>query len=95
VLLFYQIKTVIFDKTGTLTHGKPKVTKAILFVSEAICSLKLFSAIVGVAEKDSEHPLGLAVTNFAKHVSSEIRELPILSNWTRFSLDGATQCPLD
>lgn len=64
-----QVKTVIFDKTGTLTHGKPQVTKAILFVPEAICSFNLFSAIVGVAENNSEHPLGVAVTKFSKSVS--------------------------
>lgn len=63
-----QVKTVIFDKTGTLTHGKPQVTKAVMFVSEAVCSFNLFSAIVGVAEKNSEHPLGVAVTKFAKSV---------------------------
>lgn len=62
------MKTVIFDKTGTLTHGKPQVTKALLFVSEASCSYQLFSAIVGVAERNSEHPLGVAVTKFSKSV---------------------------
>ena len=59
----------MFDKTGTLTHGKPQVTKALLFVAEAICSYELFSAIVGIAERNSEHPLGAAVTKFAKAVS--------------------------
>ena len=63
------MKTVIFDKTGTLTFGRPKVTKALLFVSEEVCSYQLFSAIVGVAESNSEHPLGMAVTKFAKSVS--------------------------
>ena len=61
-----QVKTVIFDKTGTLTHGKPQVTKAIVFMPESVCSFKLFSALVGVAEMNSEHPLGVAVTKFAK-----------------------------
>lgn len=64
---------MIFDKTGTLTHGKPTVTKAILFVSEAICSYQLFGALVGVAEKNSEHPLGVAVTKFAKTVSFKVQ----------------------
>lgn len=72
VIITVQVQTVIFDKTGTLTHGKPQVTKAIVFVSEAVCSFQLFSAIVGVAEKNSEHPLGVAVTKFAKSVSSHV-----------------------
>ena len=63
-----QVKTVVFDKTGTLTHGRPTVTKALLFVSEAICPHQLFIAIVGLAESNSEHPLGVAVLNFAKKV---------------------------
>ena len=64
-----QVKTVVFDKTGTLTHGKPVVTRVVLFVAEAMCPHQLFTAIVGLAENNSEHPLGVAITNFAKGVS--------------------------
>ncbi len=42
-----------------------------MFVSEAVCSYQLFGALVGMAERDSEHPLGVAVTKFAKSVSLE------------------------
>ena len=59
----------MFDKTGTLTCGKPQVTKAILYVRKEVCSLKLFTAIAGVAESSSEHPLGAAIKNFAELVS--------------------------
>ena len=58
----------MFDKTGTLTHGKPVVTKALLFVADTVCPNHLFTAIVGLAESGSEHPLGAAVVNFAKAV---------------------------
>ena len=60
---------IIFDKTGTLTHGKPKVTAVMLFVSEAICSGHLFAALVGLAESNSEHPLGRAIVTYAESVS--------------------------
>lgn len=63
------MKTVVFDKTGTLTHGKPVVTRVVLFVAETMCPHQLFTAIVGQAENNSEHPLGVAITNFAKSVS--------------------------
>ena len=63
------MKTVVFDKTGTLTNGKPQVTKVVLFVSKNICSFRLFNAIVGMAERNSEHPLGAAITNFVASVS--------------------------
>ncbi len=66
------MKTIVFDKTGTLTHGKPIVTKVLLFVSETVCPNHLFAAIVGVAESSSEHPLGMAVVNFAKQVTFHI-----------------------
>ena len=64
-----QVKAIIFDKTGTLTHGKPDVTKVLLFVAESVCPHTLFLAIVGLAESNSEHPLGMAVTNYARSVS--------------------------
>ncbi len=63
---------MVFDKTGTLTHGKPTVTRVLLFVSEIVCPNHLFAAIVGVAERSSEHPLGAAVVNFAKQVTFHI-----------------------
>ena len=56
----------MFDKTGTLSVGRPEVTRVILFVSDSLCSSKLFTAIVGVAESHSEHPLGGAIVNFAR-----------------------------
>ncbi len=67
-LFFPQVKTVIFDKTGTLSHGKPVVTKVVLFTSESVCPYQLFTAIVGLSEANSEHPLGKAVTNFVETV---------------------------
>ena len=67
-----QVKTVIFDKTGTLTHGRPEVTRVLLLVPKETCPQQLFTAIVGLAESNSEHPLGMAVTNFAKKVRASI-----------------------
>ena len=45
------------------------VTSVMIFVSEAVCSSRLFTALVGLAETNSEHPLGAAVVNYAKFVS--------------------------
>ena len=44
------------------------MTKAILYVPKETCSFKLFTAIAGVAERNSEHPLGAAIKNFAELV---------------------------
>ena len=56
----------MFDKTGTLTNGKPEVSRSILYIAASICPTQLFLTLVGVAESNSEHPLGQAITNFAK-----------------------------
>ena len=45
------------------------VTSIMIFVSEAVCSSRLFTALVGLAETNSEHPLGAAVVKYAKSVS--------------------------
>ena len=67
--MILQIKVVVFDKTGTLTYGRPEVVRVILFVKEAVCPARLFSAIMGLAESRSEHPLGVAISEFARNVS--------------------------
>ena len=62
------MQTVVFDKTGTLTHGKPQVTRIVKFVSEKVCPRWLFLALVQSAEQSSEHPLGVAITKYAKTI---------------------------
>ena len=49
--------------------GRPEVSKVMLYVSEAVCSTKLFLSIVGLAESNSEHPLGQAISNYVKEAS--------------------------
>ena len=60
---------VVFDKTGTLTYGRPEVVRIMLFVKEAVCPANLFNAVIGLAESRSEHPLGLAISEFVRNVS--------------------------
>ena len=64
----FQLTAVVFDKTGTLTHGSPEVVKTALFVKPAQCSLNVLLAVTGTAENNSEHPIGLAITKYAKQV---------------------------
>ncbi len=56
------VDTVIFDKTGTLTYGRPTVTNV-----EALNGkpLELLS-IAGAVESKSEHPIGQAISFYAK-----------------------------
>lgn len=67
-----KIKAIVFDKTGTITHGRPEVAHVMVFVTEKMCPHQLFTAIVGLAESKSEHPLGVAVTEFARKVGNSV-----------------------
>ena len=60
----YKIDTVVLDKTGTITKGRPEVTDIIPLTGLDRTELLRLAAI---AEKKSEHPLGVAVFETAKH----------------------------
>ncbi|XP_022926513.1 copper-transporting ATPase RAN1-like [Cucurbita moschata] len=59
-----KVKYVIFDKTGTLTQGKASVTTAKVFTE---ISRGDFLKLVASAEASSEHPLGKAIVDYARH----------------------------
>ncbi|BAT74172.1 Copper-transporting ATPase [Vigna angularis] len=59
-----KVKYVIFDKTGTLTQGKSTVTAARVFTG---MDLGEFLTLVASAEASSEHPLGKAILQYARH----------------------------
>ncbi|XP_071848084.1 copper-transporting ATPase 1-like isoform X2 [Apostichopus japonicus] len=69
--LAHKVTTVVFDKTGTITEGALKVTSVFLFTgpSQAWVVMDRLLAIAGVAEADSEHPIGAAITS---HVKKEL-----------------------
>jgi Cu+-exporting ATPase len=64
---------ITFDKTGTLTSGKLKVTDIITFTPE-FDEDTLLSLIASVESK-SEHPLGKAISAYAKGRNILIREV--------------------
>ena len=66
----YKIDTLVLDKTGTITVGQPQVTD---IISVGNLSEAEIIRIAGIAEKNSEHPLGEAVYRKAK---SQLGELP-------------------
>ena len=63
------IKQVVLDKTGTVTLGKPYVQDFSTPYSE-----NEFFAIVAGIEKQSEHPLGKAVVEYAERLGVALRE---------------------
>lgn len=57
------VDTVILDKTGTITEGKPRVTDIVSVSTLDHNELLLHAASI---EKQSEHPLGFAITSEAE-----------------------------
>ena len=59
------LDTVVFDKTGTLTAGKPTVRRAVVVEGETERRVVEYAAAV---ERNSRHPLALAVVEAAKRL---------------------------
>lgn len=59
----HQVQTVVLDKTGTVTTGRPTVTDVIPLNATDETTLLHRAASV---EKRSEHPLGLAIVEYAQ-----------------------------
>lgn len=62
------IKTVVLDKTGTLTEGKPKVVDFESYVPDML-------DVVYSVEQRSEHPLALAVIEYARAQNAHLYEI--------------------
>ncbi|KFP65332.1 Copper-transporting ATPase 1, partial [Cariama cristata] len=62
----HKVKVVVFDKTGTITHGTPEVMQVKFLVESNQLPHNKMLAIVGTAESNSEHPLGVAITKYCK-----------------------------
>ena len=75
----HKINTVVLDKTGTITEGKPYVTDILTFGDME--SDKLLQ-IAASAEKDSEHPLGQAITALAETKGLEFLEVDNFNSLT-------------
>ncbi|KMJ56858.1 ATPase P [Bacillus sp. LL01] len=59
----HRITTVVLDKTGTVTNGAPVLTDVKLVAGEDEAAVL---ALVGAAEKQSEHPLAQAIVEGIK-----------------------------
>lgn len=62
--MMHKVNAVVFDKTGTITEGKPRVTDFLTAWSE-----DELPALIGYAyavERNSEHPLADAITEYAR-----------------------------
>lgn len=94
-----QIDVVAFDKTGTLTVGKPTVTDVTIIplmtgedalMPECIRADQeaILLALAAAVESKSEHPLGLAIVDTAKHRRLHIPEVTGFVNTTGKGVRG-------
>ena len=65
----YKLNSIILDKTGTITKGRPEVTD---IISLGDLSEKSILSFASIAEKRSEHPLGVAIYEKGKKELNEI-----------------------
>uniref|UniRef100_A0A0K0CZ38 P-type Cu(+) transporter n=1 Tax=Angiostrongylus cantonensis TaxID=6313 RepID=A0A0K0CZ38_ANGCA len=80
----HKVTTVIFDKTGTITEGKPRVVSIFTMRSPQDMPLQVLALICGSAELQSEHPIGTAITTFAKQWLQE----PVWAAISRFHVSS-------
>ncbi len=66
----HKLNAIVFDKTGTITKGEPEVTDVIAFEYEEDQILRF----TGIAEKNSEHPLGQAIVERAKEKGIQLTD---------------------
>jgi len=66
-----KIEAIVFDKTGTLTRGKPQLTDVV--EADTIDENEILR-FVGIAERNSEHPLGEAIIEGARARGIDIPE---------------------
>ncbi|NPV69171.1 MAG: copper-translocating P-type ATPase [Firmicutes bacterium] len=67
----HKVTVVVLDKTGTLTRGQPSVTDVVTL--EPLDRSTLLE-LTASAERGSEHPLGVAIVEYARSQGIEVRE---------------------
>ncbi|OMP68382.1 heavy metal translocating P-type ATPase [Domibacillus epiphyticus] len=67
----HRITTVVLDKTGTITNGTPVLTDVLV---QGSIHEEEFLALVGSAERQSEHPLATAIVQGIKEKGISLKE---------------------
>lgn len=83
-----KVNTVMMDKTGTLTEGKPRITQIVASSDWQENELLRLAASV---EKNSEHPLALAIVQGAQERSLIIPEVDQFNSVTGGGVTGIVE----
>ncbi len=68
----HKVKTVVFDKTGTITNGHLSISKIYNYSNENVDEIVKQVASI---EKKSEHPIALAIINYANQKNIQLSEV--------------------
>ncbi|MGK7924356.1 MAG: heavy metal translocating P-type ATPase [Spirulina sp.] len=68
----HKLQAIVLDKTGTITQGKPSVTNYITIQGIAEGNEIDLLTLVAAVEKNSEHPLGQAIAEYAREQGIKI-----------------------
>lgn len=83
-----KVNTVLMDKTGTLTEGKPRMTQIVVIVKGEEGPLLRWAASV---ERNSEHPLALAIVQGAQERDLSIPEVDQFHSITGGGVTGIVE----
>ncbi|WP_432799080.1 heavy metal translocating P-type ATPase [Poriferisphaera sp. WC338] len=84
-----KLTDIIMDKTGTLTEGRPAVTDVVCLLGEA-CQDDVLKYAAAV-EVHSEHPLGKAIVEEARHRSIDVHEAANFESLTAAGVKGTIE----
>lgn len=87
----HKISTVVLDKTGTVTEGKPTLTD---ILTNGEVSEDRLLALAASGEEGSNHPLGEAITSYAKEKNIKTLKFTDFNSVTgkglSYKIDGKT-----
>ncbi len=84
----HKVKTICFDKTGTLTKGVLSVSKIYNYTN--LSDVELFKDIASI-EKESEHPIAMAIVNKAIEEKIELEDVKSFKAIPGFGLEASTK----
>jgi heavy metal translocating P-type ATPase len=85
-----KITAIILDKTGTITEGHPKVLVAKILNNEIVGKREIYNWLLSL-ESRSEHPLGQAISEFAKDNGGMSVEVENFQSLTGFGIIGLVE----